>query len=89
MKEQHVIVEGDELRFVHEDELAAALADAGEIDVRRASHVEPKKVGGRLYWVADLAPVGGPLGMFVSRDEALEWEREELEAMGIPTPAEK
>ena len=45
------------------------LTALGEVDVARASHVEPI-AGGR--WTADLSPVGGPvLGPFGHRSEAL------------------
>jgi hypothetical protein len=48
---------------------AIDLARLGEVDVRRASHVEPD---GSAGWRADLSPVGGPsLGPFRQRSEAL------------------
>lgn len=48
------------------------LAGLGEIQVRRASAVEPDSQG---RWWADLAPVGGPkLGPFPRRSQALEAE---------------
>ncbi len=52
----------------------------GEVEIRRASHVEPAG----LEWTADMGPVSGPmLGPFPSRAEALarevEWLRERLE----------
>lgn len=46
----------------------------GVLDIKRASHVEPDatKPG---EWIADLAPVGGPLfSGFTSRAEALDAE---------------
>ena len=50
----------------------------GSPRITRASHVEPD-VRGR--WLADLAPVGGPvLGPFERRSEALDAERSWLEA---------
>jgi hypothetical protein len=47
------------------------LAAIGELDIKRASHVEPiADQPGK--WGADLAPVGGPfLGPFNTRAEAL------------------
>jgi hypothetical protein len=48
-----------------------ALDTLGQLDIKRASHVEPDpdKPG---EWVADLAPVGGPLFTgFKCRAEAL------------------
>ena len=48
------------------------LAGLGEIQVSRASAVEPDSQG---RWWADLAPVGGPkLGPFPRRSQALEAE---------------
>ena len=48
----------------------------GEVDVARASHVEPDATG---QWWADLAPVRGPkLGPFPRRSAALEAEQDWL-----------
>jgi hypothetical protein len=48
------------------------LAVLGEVQIRRASHVEPDRSG---RWWADLSPVGGPmLGPFTHRSLALEAE---------------
>ena len=48
------------------------LAVLGEVQIRRASHVEPDRSG---CWWADLSPVGGPmLGPFTHRSLALEAE---------------
>jgi hypothetical protein len=48
------------------------LAALGPIRISRASHVEPDGEG---RWMADLAPVGGPvLGPYDRRSEALEAE---------------
>jgi hypothetical protein len=45
------------------------LASLGELQVRRASHVEPDESG---RWWADLSPTDGPkLGPFAKRSEAL------------------
>jgi hypothetical protein len=53
----------DRLRFIQ---------SVGEVDIRRASHVEP--VGSQ--WVADMSPSGGPvLGPFNTRKEALDEEQ--------------
>ena len=47
------------------------------LTIQRGSHVEPNERG---QWLADLAPVGGPvLGPFRLRSEALEAERDWLE----------
>jgi len=54
------------------------LATLGRPAIARASRVEPDPAG---RWLADLSPVGGPvLGPFGLRSEALEAEREWLEA---------
>jgi len=52
------------------------LAALGELEIRRASHVEPDEHGN---WWADLSPVSGPkLGPFEKRSAALEAELEWL-----------
>jgi hypothetical protein len=54
------------------------LAALGALTITRASHVEPDAQG---RWIADLSPVSGPrLGPFDRRSEALDAEREWLEA---------
>jgi hypothetical protein len=56
------------------------LAKLGQLDIKRASHVEPNenKPG---EWIADLAPVGGPLFEgFDSRAAALAAEEKWLNA---------
>lgn len=70
------------LRFIWDDTLAG-IAELGETEVRRASHVEP--TGGNRWtgWNADLAPVGGPsLGPFATHGAAIRAEREWLTANG-------
>jgi hypothetical protein len=53
------------------------LGAIGRPTITRASHVEPTPEG---RWLADLAPVGGPvLGPFDRRGQALQAEREWLE----------
>lgn len=52
----------------------------GDLDIKRASHVEPVENG---FWVADLGPVGGPvLGPFWNRSRAIDaelaWLKEHL-----------
>ena len=48
------------------------LAQLGEVEVVRGSHVEPDD---RARWYADLSPVDGPkLGPFARRSEALDAE---------------
>jgi hypothetical protein len=54
------------------------LAALGTVAISRGSHVEPTADG---RWLADLSPVGGPcLGPFAVRSEALQAERDWLEA---------
>ena len=67
---QIVVAPGGEVRCVYGEDLD--FATVGEVEVRRASHVEPDGRGG---WRADLSPVGGPqLGPFPRRSEALQAE---------------
>ena len=52
------------------------LTALGEVDVARASHVEPDAQG---HWGADLSPVLGPkLGPFDRRSQALQAEQDWL-----------
>ena len=54
------------------------LADFGRLNIARGSIVEPTEAG---HWTADLSPVGGPLlGPFATRSQALDAERDWLEA---------
>ena len=54
------------------------LAELGQPQIIRASHVEPDETG---RWMADLSPVSGPqLGPFPSRSQALAAEAAWLEA---------
>lgn len=63
---------------------AIDLASLGSLAINRASHVEPDAEG---RWYADLSPVGGPtLGPFDVRSEALDAEREWLEANWLTAP---
>lgn len=61
------------LAFLWDDRLVA-FRDLGELRIDRASYVEPTPEG---YWMADLAPLGGPrLGPFSLHGAAIEAERE-------------
>ena len=52
---------------------ALDLRELGQLQITRASHVEPDSDG---YWWADMGPSGGPvLGPYGSRSEALGAER--------------
>ena len=59
------------------------LSALGRLQIQRGSHVEPDEQG---CWWADLCPVSGPrLGPFDRRSQALEAEREWLEANWLTT----
>ena len=63
-------------RMVYDESLD--LRTLGEIDIRRASHVEPTRCG---HWTANLSPLGGPiLGPFPTRSLALTAEVAWLDA---------
>ena len=68
------------IQYVYTDDLVGVFD--GDAKVRRASNVEPHPNGG---WQADMSPVGGPVLLdgsagFVTRAEALDKEREWLDA---------
>ena len=64
-----ISADGD-ARCVYGEELN--LTALGEVQIRRASHVEPDELG---CWWADLSPISGPkLGPFAHRSVALEAE---------------
>ena len=66
-----LVIDGGTARCVYGEELD--LAALGDVEVRRASHVEPDAAG---RWWSDLSPVGGPtLGPFRRRSEALAAEQ--------------
>jgi hypothetical protein len=68
------------IRCIYDE--AIDLAALGAVTIARAGRVEPDDAG---RWVADLAPVGGPvLGPFPLRSEALAAERAWLEARWPP-----
>ena len=77
---QLIISPSGTIRCVYAE--AIDLGRLGELDIRRASHVEPTAGGG---WIADLSPVSGPtLGPFSSRSLALAAEATWLEANWLP-----
>jgi hypothetical protein len=84
MKDEiQIRVNGDQIRFIYNDDLAG-LMNQGKAVTKRASHVEP--CDGE--WQADLTPVSGPvLGPFPRRDEALAEEVKWLNEHKIPVPA--
>ena len=66
-----VVDAGGDVRCVYGKELD--LRELGELQITRASHVEPDRDG---FWWAEMGPVEGPvLGPFRSRSEALGAER--------------
>ena len=61
---------GGKCRSIFDESLD--LHTLGEINIRRASHVEPTREG---KWTANLRPVRGPiLGPFSTRSQALDTE---------------
>ncbi len=80
-----IVGEGGELRFVHDDAVLELLELLGPARADRASTVEPDGEN-VITWVADLRPVGGPRGRFMTRTQALAWEKQWIEEHGIPTP---
>ena len=83
-QEIQIVVSGNEIRFIHQDDLAEAF-QAGRAITCRASRVEPAKDG----WKADLGPVNGPvLGPFNRRDTALQAEDNWLRKHLTPVPKE-
>jgi hypothetical protein len=69
---QFKISEGGSLTTIYSDQFASLYAEVGSLSVSRASHVEPD---GHGQWIADMAPVGGPmLGPFALRQTALDAE---------------
>ena len=53
------------------------LSELGQLDIKRASHVEPNEKG---EWLSDLTPIDGPiLGPFFKRSSALLAEIEWIE----------
>ena len=73
---QIVISPDGSVRCVYDELLD--LTALGQVRIARGSHVEPDAQG---RWWAELKPVSGPkLGPFDRRSQALEAEREWLEA---------
>ena len=71
-----IIASDGHVRGIYGEEIA--LDALGSPKIVRASHVEPDSQG---RWLADLAPVGGPvLGPFQRRTDALEAEVAWLDA---------
>ena len=72
---QLLIEPGGRVRCLYDECLD--LRSLGSLQIARGSHVEPTGEG---QWMADLAPVGGPvLGPFPRRTRALAAERQWLE----------
>ena len=82
----NLVIESDgRVRGVFGEEID--LAVLGSPKITRASHVEPDAQG---RWLADLAPVGGPiLGPFDRRSEALDAELRWLEENWLVVPEGK
>ena len=83
-EEIQIVISGDRIRFLHQDDLAEAM-QVGRSTTLRASGVEPSEAG----WNADLRPVNGPvLGPFTRRDSALQAEAQWLRENFTPIPTE-
>jgi hypothetical protein len=77
-----VVSAGGTIRCLYDESLE--LAALGPLSISRGSFVEPTADG---QWLADLAPAQGPaLGPFPLRSQALQAERDWLEAHWL-TPA--
>jgi hypothetical protein len=80
-EEMQIHIKDGEIRYIHNDDLAANMLKIGQSETKRVSHVEPCDGG----WEADMGPVNGPvLGPFTTRKEALAEEVKWLKAHGIP-----
>lgn len=76
------------VKFIYDDTLAKIAEEVGTLTVKRASHVEPVMTGKGVQWEADMSPVGGPkLGLYSTRELALQAETVWLETNGLPVPA--
>lgn len=82
MNEITVVIDGDEIRFVHDDDMAEAMAMIGPSETARASNVEP--VG--QTWIADMGAVGGPTFEGPRRSQLIAREVEWLQENGCPFP---
>lgn len=81
-----VIGADGDVRFLHDDDVAEALASLGPRATRRASHVEPEGD----TWSVDMTPVGGPkVDGFRRREDALRQEVVWLEERALPKPREE
>lgn len=79
---QLVIEPTGEVRCIYSERLD--VRTLGQLDIRRASHVEPTPTGG---WHVDLTPVGGPvMSNFGQRSEALAAEHAWLEEHWLSQP---
>ena len=62
-----LVIKAGTITAIYDDALTA-LFDGADVDIRRATHVEPDGKN----WIADLSPVGGPvLRGFTTRKAAL------------------
>ena len=77
-----IVIQGGEIRYVHDDDVAEALRDLGPAEIRRASNVEPEGAS----WVADMGPAGGPVVRGPRRSDLIAAEVEWLEANAVPWP---
>ena len=83
MNELTIVIEGDEIRFVHDDDAAEALASIGPSEIRRASNVEPMTDG---RWVAVMDAVDGPTLIGSRRSDLIAREVQWLVEHCVPFP---
>jgi hypothetical protein len=77
-----LVIDGDAIRYVHDDDIVETLAEIGPRSTRRASTVEPDGDG----WIADMTPVGGPVMRGPRRADLIASEVKWLEANAAPWP---
>lgn len=68
--EHTILIHDGKIEFVYSDELAPLL-ELGDATVERVSHVEPSGKG----WLADMAPVGGPIIGVDGTSADVDWRR--------------
>lgn len=86
MKTHSIVIRPDgTIEFIYSDALRPIIDAAKELKITRVSNVEPTDDG---QWIADLAPIDGPVsGSYKLREEALRWEEKWLKEhyLGIPS----
>jgi len=83
-KEVTIVLEGAEIRYVYDDDVADAISPIGRSEIRRASNVEPLVDG---IWRADMSAVGARPMFGTRRSDLIKREVSWLESHGVPFPA--